>query len=167
MKLQIVQDLYFQEVGDLLAAEEKMLQMMPQLAKAARNEDLRFAFEEHAKETESQIARLKKIMKNFSNTGGVVGKGEVADALLEKIKTFQAADTEPDILEIALVLGSQKLEHNEIACYAGLQTMAKLLGANDDAAELGRSLSEEKKMSERLAALAEAVEREAVEAEQA
>ena len=85
MKLEIVEDLYVQELGDLLAAEEKMLKMMPQIMKEARNEDLRFAFEEHAKETEAQIKRLKQILEKFDGSS-VVGKGEVASALLEKIK---------------------------------------------------------------------------------
>lgn len=165
MKLELVEDLYVQELGDLLAAEEKMAKMLPQMMKTARNEDLRFAFEEHAKETGSQIKRLKQILQKFDGSG-VVGKGEIASALLEKMKLFQEAEAEPDILEIALVLGSQKLESNEIACYAGLETMARLLTLTEDAAELNRSLLEEKRMSERLTAIAEAIEIEAVEAEE-
>lgn len=166
MKLELVEDLYVQELGDLLAAEQQMLRMVPQIVESVRTDDLRFALEEHTKETEAQIKRLQNILKKFESSA-VVGKGEIATALLDKLKVFQAAEAEPDIKEIALVLGSQKLEHLEIACYAGLETMARLLTLTEDAAELGKSLQEEKRMSERLVALAEAVEMEAVEAEEA
>ncbi|MFN7140150.1 MAG: ferritin-like domain-containing protein [Limisphaerales bacterium] len=166
MKLELLEDLYIQELGDLLAAEEHMLRMMPEMVGAANNEQLRSALEEHAKETESQVERLKQILHKFDSSASV-GKGEVAEALLEKVKLFQQAEAEADIREVALVLGSQKLEQYEIATYSGVLTLAKLLAFYKDASELNRSLQEERRMSDRLAALADSIEVEAVEAEQA
>lgn len=164
MKLELVEDLYARELAEALFAEKKVLQLMPKFIPVARNEDLQHLVEQHTKETEQQIKELENLSQKFSAATSET-KGKVASALISEVKAVLKSEAEPDILEAALIFAAQKIEHNEIACYSSLQTMAKLLTLEEDARVLGRILDQEKKMSEGLFALAEAIEIEAIEAE--
>jgi ferritin-like metal-binding protein YciE len=165
MKLELVEDLYAQELAEALLAEKKTLQIMPRFLQAARSEDLKFLIERHTRETEQQVKDLEKIVQKFD--ASPEKKGMVITALLNEMETTLKMQAEPDLLEAAIIFGAQKIEHNEIACYAGLQTMAKLLSLEQDAQILERILQQEKKMSEGLFAMAEEVEMEALESEEA
>ena len=60
-----------------------------------------------------------------------------------------------ELLDVALVLAAQKVEHYEIASYGGLKTIAQECGETEVAALLGQTLAEEKATDEKLTQLAE------------
>ena len=57
--------------------------------------------------------------------------------------------------DVGIILGSQKIEHYEIATYGGLTQLAKTLGHDDIADILYETLEEEKAADEKLTDVAE------------
>jgi ferritin-like metal-binding protein YciE len=59
------------------------------------------------------------------------------------------------LLDVALVMAAQKVEHYEIASYGSLKTIAQDCGESEVAALLAQTLEEEKATDEKLTRLAE------------
>jgi ferritin-like metal-binding protein YciE len=72
---------------------------------------------------------------------------EEAKAMIEEIKT-------PEVLDAALIVGAQKVEHYEIASYGSVRELAKALGENEVAKLLDATLAEEKQADQKLNSLA-------------
>jgi len=53
-----MEDLFLEEIRDLLDAEKQITKALPKLAKAATSEELRTAFNEHLEQTRGHIDRL-------------------------------------------------------------------------------------------------------------
>ena len=56
-----LEELFHDTLKDIYFAEKKILTTLPKMAKAARNEELRAAFEKHEAETEDQVGRLEQV----------------------------------------------------------------------------------------------------------
>ena len=56
---------FVDELKDLLNAEMQLLKALPKMAKAAQNESLRVAFQEHQGQTAEQIKRLAQVFAAF------------------------------------------------------------------------------------------------------
>ena len=54
-------DLFLETLKDIYFAEKTILRALPKMAKAARSDQLRQAFEHHHEETEGQVERLERI----------------------------------------------------------------------------------------------------------
>src|SRR4029453_4963223 len=61
MKMTTLKDLLIHELKDLHSAEKQIIKALPKLIKAATNDDLKQALENHFHETEDQVARLDEI----------------------------------------------------------------------------------------------------------
>jgi ferritin-like metal-binding protein YciE len=61
------------------------------------------------------------------------------------------------VLDAALIMTAQKVEHYEIAAYGCVCTYAEMLGYEEAHELLGQNLDEEETTDERLTALAESV----------
>ena len=58
-----LRDLFHDTLKDIYFAEKKILTTLPKMAKAARSEDLRAAFDKHHGETEGHVARLEEVFQ--------------------------------------------------------------------------------------------------------
>ena len=165
MKLNSLRELFIHELKDLYSAEKQLLKALPKMAKAATNEELQVAFEEHLQVTENQVARLEEIFENL----GVSPRGEkcvAMEGLIEEGEKLLKEEVKPAILDAALIIAAQKIEHYEIAGYGSCRTIAELLDEDDAVELLQETLSEEKETDERLTEVAEGmVNAEAEEAE--
>ena len=85
--------------------------------------------------------------------GGKKCKG--MEGLLEENKEMMEEDAAADVLDAGLIVGCQKVEHYEIAGYGSVVTFCKLLGDEESARLLGKSLDEEKKADEKMTMIAE------------
>ena len=65
-----------------------------------------------------------------------------------------AENLSPEVLDAAIIAGSQKIEHYEIACYGTARTYAQQLGLTQVAQLLQQTLDEEYKADELLTQLA-------------
>src|SRR5687768_16029997 len=155
-KLSSLDDLLVHELQDMYHAEGQILKALPRMAKAATNPDLKAAFEEHRTQTEGQVRRLEQVFKLLGHP--VKGKKcEGMAGLIEEGKKVLEEDAEPEVLDAALIMAAQKVEHYEIAAYGCLCTYAEMLGYDEAHELLGQNLDEEENTDERLTALAETV----------
>jgi ferritin-like metal-binding protein YciE len=153
MKLKDLNSLFLHELKDLYSAEKQLIKALPKMAKGAANEELRQAFEHHLKETESQLERLDNIFDELD----VAPRGQkcaAMEGLIEEAKELLEGDSDPRVLDAALICAAQRVEHYEIAAYGSVRSLAQQLGMTDLAAELQETLNEEKKANEKLNELA-------------
>lgn len=155
MKLGSLEDLYVDELKDLYSAENQLLKALPKMAKAATAPKLSKAFESHLKQTRGHVARLDKIFKKL----GSAPKGKKCKAmegLLAEGKELMAEDADAAVMDAALIGAAQRVEHYEMAGYGCVRTYARLLGHNDVAELLQKTLDEEGAADKALTELAEA-----------
>src|SRR3954465_14048816 len=153
MKMQTLKDLYIDELKDVYDAENQIAKALPKMAKAAGNEELRAAIEQHLDQTQTQIERLEQIFEEL----GEKPKGQKCEAmkgLLEEAKRMMEDSEEDDVRDAAIIAAAQKVEHYEIATYGTLRTYAELMGHDEQAELLQETLDEEKETDENLTELA-------------
>jgi len=154
--MQSLHDVLVDLVKDTYHAEKQLLRALPKMAKAASDEGLRRAFEEHLEETESHVGRLEKVFailelkptaKTCHGMMGLVEEG--AEVIKEGEDGAEAA------ADAALIAAAQKVEHYEISAYGTMVTFAETLGLDEIADLLKETLSEEEAADEALSKLAE------------
>lgn len=164
MAVQSLEDLFLEELKDIYNAEAQILKALPRMAKKASSPELRRAFEQHVKQTETQVKRLEKVFQTL----GEKPKGKSCkgmQGLIEEGKEMMSEDISEDALDAALIGSAQKVEHYEIATYGTLRAWAEMLGNDTAARLLQATLEEEGATDKKLTQLAERlVNVEAVEA---
>jgi len=154
MALDSLQDLFLNELKDVLNAEKQLVQALPRMAKAAQSPQLQQAFTKHLRETEGHVQRLEKIFQSLGETPrGKKCKG--MEGLIEEGKEILQEDGEPEVIDAALISAAQRVEHYEIAAYGCLSTYAQLLGNTDADRLLQQTLAEEEATDKALTALGE------------
>lgn len=147
-----LREAFVDELKDLLDAELQLLKALPKMAKAAQNEGLRAAFQEHQGQTADQIERLGHVFSAFEEQTrgkrckGMKGLIEEAEELIE--------ENEGDA---ALIAAAQKAEHYEIAAYGTLTSWAIALGHDEVVQILKETLDEEKAADKKLTLIAQTV----------
>jgi ferritin-like metal-binding protein YciE len=167
MRVELLEDLYLEEISELLDGERQMVRIMPKIIEAVTLEELKQAFQEHMNASREHISRLEEILGELgaSATGNKCRamKGMIAD-----IQEWLASGTEDrQLLETALIIDCQKIESYEVSCYAGIKVVASYLGRQQDAELLQKSYFEEQKMENKLLALGDSLTFEALESEAA
>ena len=156
MALESLQDLYLEQLRDLHSAERQIIEALPKMIKQTSHPELRQAFELHLRQTEEQLRRLEQIgQKSGQKLTGHKCKG--MEGLLEEGEELMKERADSDVLDAALISAAQRVEHYEMAGYGCARTYAQLLGLDDDAQLLQRTLDEEGETDHSLTALAERV----------
>jgi ferritin-like metal-binding protein YciE len=154
MTTKTIKDLFIHSLSDIYSAEKQMTKSLPQMARAATNEELSAAFMTHLEETQGQIERIDRLVEGagirLKRVKCVAMEGLVEEGR-EEIEEIEKGP----VLDTALIAAAQKAEHYEIASYGSLIALAKQLGENDAVALLGETLKEEKATDEKLSLLAE------------
>jgi ferritin-like metal-binding protein YciE len=149
-------NLFHDALKDIYFAEKKILSALPKMAKAARNDDLRAAFEKHRAETEQQVNRLDEVfgMIDAKPQGktcqAIIGMIEEGQEVMEEYKGSPALDA-------GLLAAAQSVEHYEISRYGTLRTWAEELGLDEAIGLLEQTLEEEKATDQALTELATSI----------
>src|SRR6266487_2981779 len=117
-------ELLLDELSDILYAENLLVKALPKMARAAKSEELKEAFNSHLEETQNQVERIKQVFQAF----GKPAKSKKCDAmvgLLEEGKNILEVWKGSAALDAALICAAQKVEHYEIATYGCLCTWAE------------------------------------------
>ena len=156
MPRESLQKLYLEQLQDLYSAEEQILEALPKMAKKTEHAELKKAFQQHEVVTREQVTRLEKI---FADLGEKPGghtckgmKGLVAEGE-EVMKEFE----DSDVRDAAMISAAQRVEHYEIAGYGCARTYANMLGLDEHAQLLQKTLDEEGRTDHLLTNLAESV----------
>ena len=147
-------ELFVDELKDILGAERQLLQGLKKLAKAANGEKLKTAFQRHYEQTEGHIDRLKDVFSSL----GMPARGKKCKAmeglLSEAEEIIEEFQNSSEVIDAALIVAAQKVEHYEIASYGSVVTFAELMGHNEAKEILGLTLAEEEETDELLTAIA-------------
>jgi ferritin-like metal-binding protein YciE len=166
LKSKTLNDLFVDTLKDIYFVEKKILTALPKMAKAAQNEELVAAFENHKGETEDQVSRLEQVFEEI----GESAKGKTCDAIMGIIEEGQSIIKEykgTPALDAGLLAAAQAVEHYEISRYGTLITWANELGFSKSVELLKQTLSEEKTTDQALSELAELVVNREAEADAA
>src|SRR5690606_39582929 len=108
-----LRDLYVEELEDLYSAENQLLKALPKMAKAASNDQLRAAFEEHLEVTRGQVERLESIFDELERSPkGKRCKGMAG--LIEEGNEMMKEDADPEVLDAALDRKSTRLNSSHV-----------------------------------------------------
>lgn len=125
---------------------------LPAMIEKASAPQLAQAFRTHLSETREHVARLERILK--------AEKGEAADskckvtaALISSAEANISDAANESIRDVILIAAGNEVEHYEIAVYGTLRTWAQVLGKDEDAATLQKTLDEEEHADEVLTEL--------------
>lgn len=161
MKRNILKNLYVDELKDLYNAEQQLIKALPKMAKATYSEELRNGFEKHLEQTKEHATRLEQVLKGLGESpkgkkckgieGIVAEGGEVISG------SFEGA-----LKDAALISAAQRVEHYEIAAYGSVRAFAVLMGEDEAASLLGRTLEEEKETDQKLTELSEGINSKAL-----
>ena len=97
MSLKSVQDLLIDELRDIYHAEQQLVKALPKMAKAAKSDKLRQAFEHHLEETRGQVERLEQVFDKLDTRSrgkpcqAMQGLIEEAKEMMEEIKTRRSS----------------------------------------------------------------------------
>ena len=144
IKMDNPRELFLHELGDVLYAEQTLVQALPQLQKEASDKELAKGFGDHLVETRQHVANVKQAFSEL----GEEAKAEKCPGI-EGIKKehddFVAKEApSPAVLDAFLTGAGARTEHYEIAAYEGLVTMATAMGEKEVARLLRQNLAQEK-----------------------
>jgi ferritin-like metal-binding protein YciE len=152
MKLETLEDVFVEQIADLVSAERQLVQALPKMAGAAHSEELRQAFQDHLQETEGHVTRLQEVI-------GHVAKPvpeetcEAMQGLIKEGEEVVKAQGEGAAIDAALIAAAQRVEHYEIAAYGTARTLADQLGYDRAEELLDETLDEEAKADKLLTKL--------------
>ncbi|MDH4441779.1 MAG: DUF892 family protein [Rhizobium sp.] len=153
MATKTLDDLFHETLKDIYYAERKILKALPKMARAAQDEQLKAAFQQHKDETEGQIERLQQVFEiigkrpRAKTCAAIEGILEEGEEIMEEFKGAPALDA-------GLLAAAQAVEHYEISRYGTLRTWAEQLGYAEAVTLLDATLQEESKTDAALTKLA-------------
>jgi ferritin-like metal-binding protein YciE len=156
-------ELFHDTLKDIYFAEKKILSTLPKMAKAARSEELKAAFEKHRGETEGQVDRLEQVFAMIEQKpqgktcAAIVGITDEGAEIIEEYRGSPALDA-------GLLAAAQAVEHYEISRYGTLKAWAEELGLDDAAELLQETLDEEEATDEALTDIAKSAINQQAEA---
>jgi Mn-containing catalase len=151
-----LKELLIEEMQDLLHAKTQLTKALPKLSAAAHTPKLKHAFDEHLKQTEGHVDRLKQAFELLGEKAhakpckameGLVAEGS------ERIK--EGKDKDEATSDLSLIGAAQKVEHYEMAGYGTLRTLADQLGETEVSKLFSQTLSEEEKADSLLTQVAQ------------
>jgi|SRR5687768_7276045 len=145
----------YDSLKDIYWAEKHLIKAIPKLSKAATNEELIAALDEHLEVTEEHVARLEQVFELLGKKAqakkceAMEGLTKEAESIIEETEEGTATR------DVGIIMAAQKVEHYEIATYGGLAQLAKTMGLTEVSEILGQTLAEEKEADEELTTIAE------------
>jgi ferritin-like metal-binding protein YciE len=126
------------------------------MAKGATSPDLKNAFENHLRQTETHVERLEQVLAEIDESpNGKTSHG--MKGLIEEGSEILKEEGEESVLDAGVIVAAQKVEHYEIAAYGSIRTFARLLGQEKAAELLQSTLDEESETNESLNRLTETI----------
>lgn len=160
-KVETFEDLFRHELSDLYNAEKQLTKALPKMAKAATDPALKKGFETHLAETEGQIEILDQVFELCEFKPERI-TCEAMKGLIEEGKEAIDEIESGSLLDCALIIAAQKVEHYEIAGYGSMCQLAENMGWVEAKNLLGKILDQEKATDEKLTKVAANVNSQAM-----
>lgn len=162
-KVDNLHDLFVMEISDIYNAEKQLTKALPKMAKHATDAKLKAGFEKHLAETENQIAKLDKVAELCD----IKFKSVTCEAMKGLVKEGGEAWDEFEkgpVLDCALIIAAQKVEHYEISGYGSLCALAEKLDYSDAIKILREIQEQEVSTDEKLTELSKTINQQAYKA---
>jgi ferritin-like metal-binding protein YciE len=153
--IETFEDLFLHQLQDVYYAEHQITKALPKMVEKATAPELKAGFENHLRETETQIARLDRVFQLI----GAEAKGAACpaiDGIIKEANEVAGDIADKAVLDAALIASAQAVEHYEITRYGTLIAWARQLGRDEVASVLKETLDEEYATDDKLTAMAEA-----------
>ncbi len=161
MKFNDLRDVYVSELKDLYDAESRLAETLPRMATKASSPELKRAFQSHLDETKEQRVRIERICEELGEQPTGVTCEAIRGLIAESQKVLDA-DGDSNACDAALIAAGNRVEHYEMAGYGAARAHARLLGFDNQARLLQKTLDEEGKADHHLMSLAKKVNPTAV-----
>ena len=161
-KIDNFEDLFCHELSDLLNAETQLTKALPEMAEAATDATLKKGFQTHLKETEQQIEIVKQVFELSDMEAEKITCEAMKGLIKEGKEAIEEFEPGP-LLDCALIIAAQKVEHYEIAGYGSVVALAKKLGFDEQAELLTGILEQEKATDVKLSEASNNINEEAFE----
>jgi ferritin-like metal-binding protein YciE len=158
-----LQELLTEELRDLYDAEKQLVKALPKVAKAVTDTELKQGILEHLEVTKNQATRLEQVFELL----GERAKSKPCKAmkgLIEEANEHISEHERGSVLDSVLIIGSQKIEHYEIAGYGSVRAIAKSLGNGEVLGLLQATLAEEEQTDKRLTSVALRIQKQMMSA---
>ncbi|MEA5105620.1 ferritin-like domain-containing protein [Pantoea sp. S18] len=155
MTIKTLEDLFIHDLSDIYSAEKQITRALPKMARAATDEKLIAAFEQHLEETRGQIERIDQLVESTEGVRIKRMKCHALEGLAEEAQEIIDSVEAGPVRDAGLIGAAQKVEHYEIATYGTLHALATKLGYKEAARLLAETLQEEKATDEKLTIIAE------------
>lgn len=146
--------LFIHELKNIYTVEERIIEALPDVIRAAESAHLKEALQNHLKETKQQLKRLQEVGKELD----VELSGQpcpMITALLKDAEKVASANYESEVTDAAIISTMQKVEHFEISCYGALKAYANHFKLSKIHHLLEESSKEEGRANKKLSELAE------------
>lgn len=140
-KIDNFEDLFCHQLSDLRNAEMQLTKALKEMAEAATDPTLKKGFEQHLKETEQQLETVNRVFEMID----MEPENITCEAMKGLIKEGKSAIKEFEkgpILDAALIIAAQKVEHYEISGYGSVCALGEKL-ALTEACKLLRQIEEQ------------------------
>jgi ferritin-like metal-binding protein YciE len=156
------------DVQMLCSVEDQIIEALPAMIEKANSTELKQVLNDHLNVTQRQRQRLDQVCQMLGSDkedvtkysgvlanlmGGTECKGMAG--IIEEGQKMMQENLSDRVMDAAIIGGSQKIEHFEIAAYGTARTFAKQLGLTQVAELLQQTLDEEYMADQELTGLAE------------
>jgi ferritin-like metal-binding protein YciE len=136
--------LLLHELGDILYAENVLVNALPRMAKESTDPELKAGFRQHLEETRGHVETLKQAFEALGEPA-TTEQCPAIDGITDEHEEFITEENPaPRVRDIFLTGSGSRAEHYEIAAYTGMISIARGLGERECARLLTRNLKEEK-----------------------
>lgn len=124
-------DMFVYQLREMYAVEEKLVEVLGDLAEDASNERLAAGFRDHRDETREHVERLGEAFRALDeDLGGT--ESLVLDAMIEERERFVDQAPRGELHDLYDLQAGVKTERMEISSYESLLTLAEKLELDDD-----------------------------------
>ncbi len=148
-----LQDLFVEELRDLLDAEKQLVRALPAMAKAVSDQELATALHQHLEVTKGHVERLGRVFETLDRKPTARACKGMRGIIAEGREIVQQEKGQP-VKDTAVAGAARKVEHYEMAGYLNACALARQLGMSDAAGLLQQTLDEEVEADRQLAKLA-------------
>ena len=154
MSVDSLDEMFVYQLREMYAVEEKLVEVLGNLAADATDDKLEKGFRDHQDETREHVERIEEAFRALDRDPEG-SESLVLDAMVEERKRFVEQSPKGELHDLFDLQAGIKTERMEISGYEGLLTLAEKLELGDDVTDpLEKNLDSEESTLNELEAMA-------------
>lgn len=135
MAIQTLEDMFVYQLEEMYYVEERLVEVLGELAADANNDKLGKGFEDHQAETREHVERLDRVFDALGREPEG-RESRVLEALVEEREAFRDETSNEELRDLFDMGAGMKTERIEMTGYQGLLILANKLDYGRDVTEL-------------------------------